>query len=478
MKEQVTDIMNYIKQVADEMSSMQRRIDEQHTEICNLTRANQKLNHEIAKLKEENKELKERLSKYETPAPSANSHNSSTPPCKESMKAEIIRRTRSLREKSDRPSGGQKGHKGYTLMPSDEVDEEVVHQPKYCSECGALLSDDCETIDEYDTQEVDVVVKKVIRRHLYRSVICKCGCHNKVTQARKRGGNKVQYGKMLRSFIVYLNIVQLIPYERLQQLVNDLFGIHLSQGTIDNILKASNESAKPLIVMLINELKKQRVVGFDETGCYSESDLDWVWIAQTVGLTLVFREGGRKADVLTKKFGESIKHMTAVTDRHSSYFKLPFLDHQVCVPHLLRNLQYLDDLNKEQTWSGDIAALLREAIHERHQHPSDVFDTAPWLTRLDNLLKKSTEGMHEKFAQMQKGLIKCRDFIFKFLADPEVPSDNNASERGFRKVKLKQKISGGFRSDGGADTFLALLSICDTTRKNNMSVFRQLQSLC
>lgn len=79
---------------------------------------------------------------------------------------------------------------------------------------------------------------------------------------------------------------------------------------------------------------------------------------------------------------------------------------------------------------------------------------------------------------MQKGLIKCRDFIFKFLANPEVPSDNNASERGFRKVKLKQKISGGFRSDDGADTFLALLSICDTTRKNNMSVFRQLQSLC
>lgn len=170
--------------------------------------------------------------------------------------------------------------------------------------------------------------------------------------------------------------------------------------------------------------------------------------------------------------------MTAVTDRHSSYFKLPFLDHQVCLPHLLRNLQYLDDINKEQTWSRDIASLLRESIHERHLYPSDILDTTPWLIRLDNLLKKSTEGLHEKFAQMQKGLIKCRDFIFRFLADPEIPSDNNASERGFRKVKLKQKISGGFRSNDGADAFLALLSICDTTRKNNMSVFAQLQSLC
>jgi len=476
--EQITDIKDYFKQVTEELSSMQHRIDEQHLEICNLTRNNQKLNHDIAKLKDENNDLKERLSKYETPVPATNSQDSSTPPSKEPLKAEIIRRTRSLREKSERPTGGRKGHEGYTLQASDEVDEEVVHQTRYCSECGALLGDDCKAVDEYDTQEVDVVVKRVTRRHLYRSVICKCGCHNKVTVARKRGGNKVQYGKMLRSFIVYLNIMQLVPYERLQQLVNDLFGIHISQGTIDNILKASNEKAKPLIMMLIGELKKQRVVGFDETGCYCEGDLDWVWIAQTVGLTLVFREEGRNADVLTKKFGESINHMTAVTDRHSSYFKLPFLDHQVCLPHLLRSLQYLDGLNEEQTWSRDIAALLREAIHERHLHPSDVFDTAPWLTRLDNLLKKSTEGPHEKFAQMQKGLIKCRDFIFKFLADPDIPSDNNASERGFRKVKLKQKISGGFRSDDGADTFLALLSICDTARKNNMSVFRQLQALC
>ena len=477
MNEQVTDIMNYIKQVADEMSSMQRRIDEQHVEICNLTRNNQKLHASLAKLETENKDLKERLSKYETPVPPVNSHNSSTPPSKEPLKAEITRRTRSLRDKSDRPTGGQNGHKGYTLQVSDEVDEEIVHQAKYCSECGALLGDDCKTIDEYDTQEVDVVVKKITRRHLYRSVICKCGCHNKVTVARKRGGNKVQYGRMLRSFIIYLNIVQLVPYERLQQLVGDLFGIHLSQGTIDNILKTSNEKAKPLIMMLINELKKQRVIGFDETGCYCEGDLDWVWIAQTVGLTLVFREEGRNADVLTQKFGESIKHMTAVTDRHSSYFKLPFLDHQVCLPHLLRNLQYLDDLNKEQTWSRDIATLLKEAIHERHQHPSDVLDKTPWLLRLDNLLKKSTEGLHKKFAQMQRGLIKCRDYIFRFLADPETPSDNNASERGLRKIKLKQKISGGFRSDDGADTFFALHSICDTTRKNNMSVFKQLQAL-
>lgn len=80
---------------------------------------------------------------------------------------------------------------------------------------------------------------------------------------------------------------------------------------------------------------------------------------------------------------------------------------------------------------------------EQLEH-TDVFDTAPWLTRLYNQLKKSTYGMHEKFAQMRKGLIKYRDFILKFPANPKVTSDNKASERGSEKSKLKQEMIGGF----------------------------------
>ena len=70
---------------------------------------------------------------------------------------------------------------------------------------------------------------------------------------------------------------------------------------------------------------------------------------------------------------------------------------------------------------------------------------------------------------MRKGLVKVRDYIFNFLEDPLIPSDNNSSERGIRKLKVKQKISGTFRSDVGADAFFAIHSIADTAWKNNQS---------
>lgn len=121
--------------------------------------------------------------------------------------------------------------------------------------------------------------------------------------------------------------------------------------------------------------------------------------------------------------------MTAVTDRHSAYFTLQFLNHQVCLAHLLRELQYLSELNTEQDWSKQIAGLFREAIHERNTRPTDIIDKSPWLERLDNTLKQNTTSLGEKFETFKRGLIKCRDYIFNFLEDPSIPSDNNGSER-------------------------------------------------
>lgn len=128
-------------------------------------------------------------------------------------------------------------------------------------------------------------------------------------------------------------------------------------------------------------------------------------------------------------FGDTLKNMTAVTDRHSAYFALNFLSHQICLAHILREVQYLNELDEKQQWSVNLQALLREAIHQRNQNPDKVIDTSLWLTRLDNILKESVEH----------------------LKNPAIPPDNNASERGIRKLKIKQKISGTFRSDDGAD---------------------------
>lgn len=112
---------------------------------------------------------------------------------------------------------------------------------------------------------------------------------------------------------------------------------------------------------------------------------------------------------------------------------------------------------------------MREAIHLRNEKPSDIIHKESWLTRLDDLLKRNLDNLRKEFNELKRGIIKCRDYIFNFLENPAIPSDNNGSERGIRKLKVKQKISGCFRSDTGADAFHALHSIADTAWKNGQS---------
>lgn len=465
VRQQVKDISETLQPLLERLGSMQKSMDEMSVTIADLNRTNQAQAVTIAKLQKTIGELTRRLEKYEKPP--KDSGNSSSPPSKESLKQEVIRRTRSLRKKSDKKAGGQPGHEGRTLEVSDEVDFIEEHQPDYCAKCGASL-EGMGRILEYTTQELDVPLAGVrLTEHRHYSRVCSCGHHNPVGVKRGRGGNKVTYGKNIRAIIVYLSVVQCIPYERLQSMLAQMFQLHMSQGTIRNILQEANRKARPAIELIKKAIMSSPVVGFDESGCYCSGRLDWSWIAQTVYHTLVFRSSGRAGKELEKVFGDSLKNMVVVTDRHSAYFALEFLGHQVCLAHLLRELEYLGELDKGQKWSARVKTLLQEAIKERNENPDRVIDKAPWLQRFDRLLQQSVANLKEEFQRMKNGLQKCRDFIFNFLDNPAIPPTNNDSERGIRKLKVKQKISGTFRSEDGADVFHRIHSIVDTARKNN-----------
>lgn len=476
VKQQVTDIANILQGLSKQIESMQKTIDSQHLTICHINRTCQAQLKEIRdqknklkKLQDENRELRERLAKYENPNPPKDSNNSSTPPSKEPIKSEITRRTKSLRQKSDNPVGGQPGHEGKTRMVVDIPDETEEVSAHYCRACGRDLSDIKGEFD-YRQQEVDLPeIRPVYRERRFYKKVCTCGCCNTGYAPRKRGGNAVTFGKRVRAVATYLSVVQCMPYERLQSLFSTMFNLNISQGTLANIVREMLEKSKPAIGMIERLIKESKVVGFDESGCYCKGNLNWSWIAQTVYLTLVFRDTGRGAKVLEDRFGDSLKNMIAVSDRHSAYFAINFLDNQVCLAHLLRNLEYLNDIDKEQTWAKEVQELLREAIHVRNENPAKSFNVKDWLDRLDNLLKQNLDGLKKEFNELKKGILKRRSNIFKFLEDPLIPPDNNASERGIRKLKIKQKISGVFRSETGADAFHAIHSIADTAWKNGQS---------
>ena len=475
VNEKVTDISEALLVMTDEMRLMRETIDSQHSDICQLNRNIDRLNAELHKRDREIQDLKDKLARYESP--DKNSGNSSTPPSKENMKDENIRRTKTLRKPTGRKPGGQQGHEGSTLKMAEKPDETEDVSANYCTKCGASL-EDCERILDYVTQVVSIPdLKPIVKEIRHYITICK-NCGERIQHApRKRGSNAVVYDATVKTLVVYLSVVMFLPYGRIENFFKEVFGLQISQGSFVNWVSEAKKNAAPVIDKIKECIMKSAVVGFDESGLYCNKRLDWTWIAQTVYFTLLFHGNGRSHKELESRFGSSLERMTAVTDRHSAYFTLNFLNHQVCVAHLLRELQYLNELDKEQEWSKKMEALFQEAIHERNENPQVIFDKQPWLLRLDALLTENLEHMKEQFGQLKKGLIKCRDYIFNFLENPAIPPDNNASERGIRKVKIKMKNSGTFRSDAGADAFLDLLSIVETTKKHNNSPYAAIRAL-
>ena len=474
MKEQVTDISKVLKSLAEEMLSMRNTIDQQYSEIVRLSRNIEALNHQLRKKNEENAKLRERLSKYEHP--DKNSGNSSTPPSRENMKDEIVRRTKTLRKPSGKKPGGQNGHEGRKLSRSSTPDEVIDDIPNFCTNCSESLAD-AERVLDYVTQVVSIPeLKPVIKEIRHYVMICK-KCGERVRTAPRRRSNDVVYDVSVKSLVVYLSVVQFLPYGRIASFLRDVLGLSPSEGSLVNWVNEAKRNAQPIVDKIKEYILTSSVVGFDESGCYCNKRLDWAWIAQTVYYTLLFRANGRGSKVLEDKFGDSLERMTAVTDRHSAYFAIHFLNHQVCLAHLLRELQYLSELNPKQNWAEQIAELFREAIHKRNANPIDIIDKVPWIERLDGLLKQNVSKFGKKFETLKKGLTKCRDYIFNFLEDPMIPADNNASERGIRKLKIKLKNSCTFRSDFGADAFLELHSVVETAKKHNRTPFNAIQAL-
>ena len=149
-------------------------------------------------------------------------------------------------------------------------------------------------------------------------------------------------------------------------------------------------------------------------------------------------------------------------------------DHQVCLVQLLRNAEYLNELDAEQDWSRRFVQLISHAIDLRRAGNITKRKIKTLKTKMKKLLGESLTHLNKEFESYRKGILKVENYLFTFLTDPHVPYDNNASERGARKIKIKQEVSGCFWTDGGADDLAKLHSIAETAMKNGNSKFNAL----
>ena len=486
MARQCTDIDEILRSINQRLRKLEKSDFEKTEEIGRLNRVICQKDKEIHNLKVELASSKSDLADAKTrikelegeePAeedesssssekPEKNSSNSSVPPSQESIAARELRRTKSLRKPSGKPSGGQPGHKGSTLQSVSTPDRIVKHEPAYCKCCGRPL-DGIESRKIRKTQIVDIKFVVETTEEQYYEKVCQCGCVNNCDAPNCR----IKYGDNIRALVSYLNVVQCIPFKRIAELISDLCGQRISEGTVQNILKGNSAKSDKTYDEIRKRIECAPVVGADETGAAVGKQLHWNWIFQTDALTYVYQLKSRGQEAVDSKFPNGLPHSTLVTDRKQTYFKMNVKDHQVCLAHLLRNAEYLNELDAKQDWSRRFIHLLAHAIDLRRNETITQRKIKVLKTKMKNLLGESLSHLDDEFERFKKGILKVKDYLFTFLSNPLVPYDNNASERGVRKIKVKQKVSGCFRTDSGADDFAKLHSIVETAMKNGNSKF-------
>jgi len=411
--------------------------------------------------------LEQELSKYKKGKNSGNSH---IPPSTDLRKP---KRNQSLREPSDKKSGGQQGHPGSSLSFSATPDQIVTHIPDFCCSCGDDLSA-VPAICIGQRQVIDIPVPSVIcTEHQSFAKTCCCGMVNKGDFPVNVNAS-VQYGSRIEALTVYLNVRQYMPYGRIQEFYSQILGLPISQGGIVGLMDRFTEKALPVYQEIKNRISLAQCLGTDETGAKVNGKTHWFWAWQNQALTFIVRSAGRGYKTIAETFPEGLPNAVLVHDRWAAHFKCKSAGRQICLAHLLRDLNYIQQVHQSK-WAGSFKLLIKQAMNLDNQPEYDGLLANIKRDRLETelgvLLKHPLPLKHKLALTLQKKLRKISGNILCFLYYNNVPPDNNGSERAIRNIKVKQKISGGFRSTQGADGFAVLRSVIDTTIKSGQQVF-------
>ena len=433
----------------------------------------------LKKLEKENKQLRRRLN--------MDSNNSSKPPSSDSI---FKRPTRQYpkKKKSNKKPGGQPGHKGNHLTKFAKADYYVDHQIENCPHCN---SSNLEIVDKRIKQIVDIPLPKIeVTEHkVYRYHCEGCGAESK-SAPYDLLKQDVQYGSQIKALVSYLNVYQLVPYKRLTQLIEDLYGHRISQGSISNF----NKSLSLQLSGFINEMKatlvgKDEIVHSDETGCLVSKDLHWVHVYSNASKTLLegHKNRGRQAmdaiNILPKAQG------TIIHDRYTSYSSYTEATHALCNAHILRELKSIED---HFSWAGEIKKCLLQA---KDYKDNEMLDTKrikrlqkkyddilrvqrPYYQKIENGLKKKKKKAgrlkrsadHNLFYALQS---KSHE-ILKFMYVQKVPFDNNQAERDLRMLKVKMKVSNQFKTPEWMNVHNTIRSYISTAQKQNKGVLEYL----
>lgn len=438
----------------------------------------------VATLTIEIEELKERIKTLEAQL-TQDSHNSHQPPSSDGLK----RITKNVRPKSERSSGGQRGHQGTTLTMVTIPDHIEKHSVEECQQCGHSLKR--VRARSVQRRQVFDIPKPRIEVTEHQCEVKECPhCGATTTAPFPTGVTKAaQYGNTIKSVGTYLMQYQLLPSERTQAALEDLFGCSVSEGTLFNWANDLHVSLESHEQTVKEQLMKAPVLHNDETGLFCQQKLQWLHVASTPTLThlQVHPKRGTQAmdaiGILPEFTG------TAIHDSWKPYFAYACA-HSICNAHLIRELTFAYEQD-HQRWAKNFSELLLR-IHDKVEdaRQQNQAALAPRTLRhferqYDTLLTRGLRSNprqrgsphrrgRKKQTKTRNLLERLRDHrraVLAFMYDFRVAFTNNQAERDLRMAKVKQKISGTFRSPQGAEIFCRIRGYLSTARKNAVSAF-------
>jgi transposase len=385
--------------------------------------------------------------------------NSSTPPSKG------WKRNRGGTEGAKR--GPPFGHLG-TSRQRAAPNGIVLCQPTHCTSCGQdLATAPQERVGTSQVVELPPVQPVVLEAWRYVAACSQCGARTVAPYPAGFEPTRV-FGSHLEVLWTYLHEQHHVSYARLEAIGRDWWHLAVSQGALANALRRAATRLRPQAGAIREQVRASPTIGSDETSARVNGRTHWQWVCQTPTASYHVIVPRRNGEVVQDFLGAAAPQ-TWVSDLWKPQLNARAERHQICLAHQLRELQYVVD-HEQSAWAQQCQELLRLAIHRAHQRDRGELRGAAYTAAVqkieadcDALLAIPVAGADA--SRLWVRFREHREQLFVFLYDPTVPPTNNASEQALRNSVVHRKVTGGFRSDWGADAHAIVTTVLDTARK-------------
>jgi len=492
LKEEIEDIK---KSYDTKFELMNKRFDALYNDLS-------KANSRIKELEEENKELKNIIKQKDKKIEELNntianltarikkdSSNSSKPSSTDGFKKQV----HNFRQKTGKRVGGQFGHKGNRLELFLNPTEVVELKDEKCA-CGGDII--------YNTkpggvkQKVDIEVLTKITEYRALKGRCKaCGTEHK-TEFPEGIINTVQYGDNLKSLVAVLLNEGMVSMKRIVELISSITNniINLSEGTVSNINYELSKNCKPIVEEIKAELIKADILCVDESGVRINGKLNWIHTACTEYTTL-YKVDKKRGNEATDSMGILAYFVGVLMHDHlKAYYNYKTMEHAECNAHILRYLKGVIEIfkreeaeellsflvktnnDKKQAINQNMTSFSVEEIERIENEYINILSRWQFKYNTETANLKDTKYHNDERCLIER-LIEYKDEHLRFIKNFKVPFDNNSAERALRMIKTKIKVSGGFRSENGSNSFAIIRSVISTFKKRRINIYQTFKKI-